>query len=893
MAFANLHHHSMYSIYDGFGQPRHAAARAKALGQRALALTDHGTVSGLIDHYTACNDEGIKPVLGVEAYFQPIFDKNKPRYHMLVFAMNLTGYHNLMRALTEANRDNFYREGRLTLETLERHQEGLIITSGCLAGYMPRQINAGKPTKAMRIAERLQGIFGDRLYIELQANDIPEQVKANKILLKIADALGISAILTPDSHYIEKEDFPTYEVAHEIAQRGHDADYSHLYMPSEKLVVKRWMRHMPEKYHGRVQGLVNETHRLAMRCDVKLDFPAMLPKVDWGMPSTDKLFKLARKGLRVKNLWPEVEYQERLRYELDIIRGKGFEDYFLMCWDIVEHARKQGIGVGFGRGSVCGSLLAFAIGLTEVDPLVLGTAFERFMRPDKNTMPDIDMDFDSVRRGEVLAYIQQRYSGKSAPISTFGYYKARNLLNDLAKKYKVTEPDLQFMRSVIGEELNASDDALADVTEEVRRLPDNSKLRKYNMRYPGIIDHFTKLYDQVRYIGKHPAGVAIAPDDIDKYVALLRIKGQMQTSYDMLALDKINVLKLDALGLNTVSVMMDAIRATKQVYGADVGFEYTMLNDRKTIKGFQRGDTDGIFQLEKQGAKDILTRVKPTDVQDVIAINALNRPAPIKLGMVEQFIAGKNGDVDEESYHYPYTKDTYGTLVYQEQLMAICRGVAHMEWADIDKLMKRVSKKTSVSRGGKDEFEEMFVRGAVKHTKGITVQEAKKLYRSMIFYLFNKSHGAGYTLIAWFMMYIKQHYPVAFYYASLKNENKDPMRANVLLANAVHSGVIVMLPHINETASYSIRRWRGEWVLQQGLTTIKGIGNATANAIEKKGKYGTKADLVARMTGREMNSRAIQILTESGACEFDAGRYRNRVEKYNAALYARGQKGLR
>lgn len=867
MAFVNLHRHSSYSLFDGGATPKQAAVFAQSIGQQALGLTDHGTISGLIEHYEACRELKIKPVLGVEAYFQPKFDKTRKRYHLTLLVESVDGYMNMNKLLTVANRDNFYRTGNVDLELLKTYNQGIIVLSGCLAGYIPRLIDAGEIQKAIKMINRFRRIFTDRFYLEVQPYEAGNQHKINEFLLDYAEKHDIPVAATVDSHYCGKKDYDTYKVMYEMSGKGMPTDYSMRYMPTDKEVRKAWKEFMgtdPTEY-------VDETERIAERCNVELDFADMIPRLDWGVPSRKKLTQIAVSGLKQADHW-NTEYKKRLKYELDIVLDKKFEDYFLLCYDIVNFARSSNIPVGYGRGSVCGSLLAYAIGLTNIDPIALDIRFEKFLHQDKNSLPDIDLDFDSSRRGEIISYILQKYQGKSAPITTFGYYKVKNLINDLAKVYKMEDADRDTLKKVLVE-YDKQDATEVDYDELIM----NRQLRRIDSDYPDIVKHFSRLFGQPKYIGRHAAGVAICNDDIDKYAALQNIRGELQTGFDLGSLEKLKILKMDILGLETVSKIRDIERLV------NVSFSYDKLDDPKVYKRFAGGDTLGIFHFEKSGAIEILEKVQPINIQELTACIALNRPAPIKLGIVDEFVSGKNGYTDRESIWYKYTKDTYGTIVYQEHVMAICRYVAKMEWKDVDYILKLLKKPGQIEKH--PDVKETFVQGAVAHS-GMQRADAGELFDKMTLYLFNKAHGIAYSITAYWLMWLKTYYPLEFWYATLKHA-KDDYNREVYKSEAVKGGVLIWLPHVNGTATYTIKEVDGEKVIQEGMSSIRHVGTASAQIIEELGSYEDETDFLYKVPKRSANSRVVEALKEAGALEFNEAKYLDRVTRYNSALYAK------
>ena len=862
--WVNLHRHDHFSHFDGFGTAIQSAQRAVELGQEALGLTNHGNVSGLIEHYYACEKVGIKPVLGVEAYFQPKFSKKSSRFHLTLLAKNVNGYMNMMQLVTKANTDTFYKVPIITLDMIKEYSDGIICGSGCMAGIIARLVFVKKEKLAIKFIKIFKNIFGKDYFLEMMPHEYPEQIAVNEFIMRVHKKMGIKAVLTHDSHYPSPDSWETYQVMHELAKSSVNDGYKELYMPSTKEIGRRFKNN----YGVSSDEYLENAAYFAGKCNVNLSFDEAVPHFDWGMPSREKLRKIAVSGLKTVGKTSE-EYISQLKHELKTVEGKGFEDYFLLCWDIVNYAKSKGIGVGPGRGSVCGSLLAYALGITEVDPLILDTHFERFLRPDKNAMPDIDIDFDANRRDEVIEYIIKKNSGRAAAICTFGYYKVDNLMNDLGK-----------LKGIPSDELRAVKEKLKFMVKDEEDVPGilkSEQIRIFDKKYK-IMKHFMGLYGQVRFIGRHAAGIAIAADNIDKLAALQRVRGELITSYDLTSLGKLNVLKMDVLGLATQSVISEI----EEITGVD--FRYDMLEDSSIYEEFAKGNTVGIFQFEKSGAISLLMNIKPDNFQDLVAVTALNRPAPIKLGLYSAFLDGKKGKIDKTTPWYKYTKDTYGILVYQEQVMKICRGLARMDWSDVDKVMK--SLRTGFDKD--DPLEIKFVRGAKKYSN-IPEKQSRELYRAMTSYLFNKGHGVGYTLISFYMMYLKKYYPTEFWYALMKNEGNEYKR-EVYKANAVKSGIVVLLPHVNASAEFSLSEIDGETIIQEGLSAIKGLGLITAKVIEENGPYNSIDLLQDRVPKRQLNSKVLKALLEVGAVEFNKKKYFDRVVRYNSTLYAKADK---
>lgn len=867
MSFVNLHHHSMFSSYDGFTKPKRGAKYAKELGQNALALTDHGTTAGLIEHYNACKDEGIKPILGVEGYFQPHFDKEKDRFHITLFAKNQTGYENIMKMLTEANKKNFYYKPIIDFEMLKKYSEGVICSSACAVGYISQLINGdynnAQIKKSIKIFKK---VFGDDYYLEVMPIEYKPQRIANKKLVKFGRELNVNIILTNDSHYAKPDDYETYKFYHKIKENDPDANYEKRHMVGEEQIKEYWSELHPEI---NPKQFIENTQKLADKCGDPEDWfdndkVEMVPP--FAENPKEKLREEAINGLKEKDKWKD-EYKEQLEFELDVIEHHGFENYFLLTKDIVDYAKENNIKVGFGRGSVGGSLLAYALGIIEIDSVKLGTHFERFLRKEKKKFPDIDIDFDSNRRDEIIEYLLNKYEGRAAQIANFGLWKVRNLINDMDNVYEMDSSDKKTAKK----QLEKFEDDIGSMP--VSQLRDNTKLRKIDNKYDGFLKHFKLLFKQMRFVGKHAAGVAITPDEISNYAALQKVKGNFQTAYDLDSLEELGVLKMDILGLSTLTVIADVEERTNAEWNEEI------LEDEEAYEALSNGNTTGVFQFEKAGARDVLKQVSPDNIQELIACNALNRPAPKKLGILDAYVEGKNGNVDKDTPWYEFTKDTYGNIVYQEHVMEMCREIGGMNWDETDTVMK--------SLGEAEHLKPKFVEGATKH--GYSKEEARKMFDKMTEYLFNKGHGAAYSLISLYCAYLKINYPLEFYLALMRNEKKDRKR-RVYTAAAAQEDIVIMIPHVNGSAEYSIREVDGERVIQEGLRNIKGIGAKTAQKIEEHAPFESVEDFQERVPGRYSSDNIVEKLEEEGALEFRSKVFWRRIIKYNSFLNAREAK---
>jgi DNA polymerase-3 subunit alpha len=858
----------MNSLFDGFGKHEDAARYAKSIGQNALGLTDHGNVSGLMEHYTACKEVGIKPILGCEAYFQPKFDQNSSRHHLVLLAKNITGYKNLMKIVSQSNTKNFYRMPITDFEILKNYSKGIICSSACAAGMIPKMITENVAReKIYKVIDSFKKLFADDFYLEAIPVKFEPQYKINEEIFKLGKETNTKVIMTFDSHFVEKEDYETYLIMHLMRKTNFDSDYSERFMPTAEEAFNFWKEMHPNIDPTR---MMENTVEIADKCDVELSFKNMVPKmvINGESDSRNKLIEIAKKRL-IKEKKTNKIYKERLMHELKVIFSLNFEDYFLLCYDIVNWAKNRDIKVGPSRGSVGGSLLAYSLGITDLDPIVMGTIFERFLKEGKKKLPDIDIDFESNRRGEVLDYILRKYEGRAAQIATFGYYKVKNLMNDLAKAIDMENTDKISAKKQL--ELIA-DETNENITESILRA--NNILVGLDRKYPNFIKHFCKLFNQVRFIGKHAAGVAITPKDITNYVALMKTRGDIETSYDLKGLEVVNVLKMDILGLNMLSILRDA----EEMIGNGVKLSDDILDDKKVYEEFCKGNTTGVFQFEKDKVRELLIRVQPKNMQELIACTSLNRPAPIKLGVVDEYVENKNGGFQNARPWSPYTKDTYGTLIYQEQVMAICRNIGKLSWDDTDKVMKMLHKTN------KTEMKNRFVKGALE--SGLSKRSAEELFEKMTLYLFNKSHGAGYSLISFYCMYLKLYYPLEYFCALIRNEHDDVKR-DKYIAEAALQDIVILLPHANSGVGTKIVKVDGSKAISLCLTTIKGIGYLTAKEISKHKPYKNEDDFCSKVDRGKVNVGIMKCLKEKGALVFNSKIYFSRVVKYNAALKAR------
>jgi DNA polymerase-3 subunit alpha len=878
-------------MFDGFDKINNIVAYAKELGHKAVGLSDHGNACGIIQLYLECKKQGLKPLMGVEAYFQPKFSAGGHKFHLCLYAYNNEGYANLCRIISEANDKNFYRTMTVDFELLEKYTEGIICTSACIAGFLSQAVVKKKTNIAVKAAKRFKKIYGDNFYIELQPMIVEErktdiQKYVNEKLMGVAEEVGIKTILTSDSHFTRKEDFDSYLMMHRLgkigAEKGEGFTIEHIeqtykerYMHSEKEICLKFA-----KMHGFYpQEQLDAMDEIYDKIDIDLDFSGSIPECDDYDDNEKALTKICQQKLKDTGRWTK-EYIDRAKYEISVIKGHGLCDYFLIVREYVQWAKENNIYVGPGRGSCGGSLVTELLGITEIDPIVVGTDFDRFLRPDKKKMPDIDLDFENGRQQEVIEHIITKYQGRASKISTFGYYKSANLINDLCKVYEIPSQEVARIKSILQAHVpEMAHFEFEDIEyEEVMR---DRQVAEIDKDYTHFVKHFCMLCGQVKYYGQHPAGVLVTKGDIASWVPMMKVKGMMICSYDKYDCEAMDMVKFDVLALKTLNVLHEIEEATNDRFDRrhiDDDVEYEMY------QRFSEGATLGIFQLNKDAARNILRDIKADTIQDVIAAISLNRPGTLKLKTHEQYAANKQ-NVDDTTVWYPYTKDAHGSIIYQEHVMRICKGLANMPMDRVDKLMK--FKFSEEERG---HLKEEFMAGAKEHS-GLSGKVTGPLFDAMALYMFNKGHGAGYALISEWMMYHKVKHPTEFWFATLKWEY-DERKRHKFETEAASEGILLFIPHVNYSSDYSIRTIEGEKIIQMGYNSIKGVGPKAAEEIEaerrKNGPFKSYDDFVDRCKSRAVTSRVIDALLTDGALEFKKKVYIERVKKYNASLYMKG-----
>jgi len=921
--FVHLHNHTHYSLLDGLQKIKPMIARVKEMGMSAVAVTDHGTMSGAIELYSEAKAEDIKPIIGMEAYISARSHtdkepgKDKQNYHLILLAMNNTGYQNLMRLSTIANLEGFYYRPRMDRELLEKYNEGLIVLSGCIGGELGDAVRQEQMDQATDIAKWYKKIFGDRYYIELQDHGNPdhpaawkEQVTVNKKLMKLASELGVECLVTNDAHYRVHED----QEAHEIllcVQTGSFLDEENrmslrdfeLHMADPIDIIKRWEDVLPEA--------VSNTKVIADRCEVSLELGKILiPKFPlpkgvtekayldesvyqglafrYGDISLDKAKKLSIERCK-KTLTKEV--LDRAQFELQIINQMGFNGYFLIIADFMDWGKEQGIVFGPGRGSAAGSIIAYSLQITELDPLEYDLLFERFLNPDRISMPDIDIDIQDTRRDEVIQYCVEKYGeNRVANIVTFGKMAARNAIRDVARVLRVPYAESDRLAKMIPPPVQGRhiplETSVKDNKELAKEYAENSTAKR-------VFDLAFKLEGTIRSHGVHAAGVVIAPDDIVKFVPLeMAQKGVVATQYSMNPIEDLGLLKMDFLGLSNLTVINNALRIVKKVYGKEINISTIPLDDKKTYEMLQRGETTGIFQLESSGMKRYLKELQPTELNDIIAMNALYRPGPLTAGFTQKYIDRKSG---KERVVYAHDKfkealePTFGVLVYQEQVMRISKDVCGFTGGDADTLRKAIGKK---KRDVMIKMKKQFIEGGENHG-GVPRAVMEKFWEELMGfadYAFVKAHSACYSLIAYQTAYLKAHYPAAFMAALMTSDYDDTDRLAIEMNECRNIGIEVLPPDINESfVEFAVVP--GKEQIRFGMSAIKNVGvGAVEEILRARGDkpFASLEDFFTRVNSRSVNRKTVESLIKTGA--FDRFATRSMLMNNIDAILAFSQK---
>jgi len=896
--FVHLHNHTQYSLLDGLTKIPELVTHVQEQGMAALAITDHGTLSGAIEFYKEAKKQDIKPIIGIETYVaaRSLYDKepgkDKPNYHLILLAMNQVGYQNLMALSTIANLEGYYYRPRIDHELLEKHNEGLICLSGCASSEIGDALRQDQYEQAEAIAAWYKKAFGDRYYLELADHGHPKhtsqwavQEGINAGIMKIAKALDIPCVVTCDAHYLRHGDREAHEILLCVQTGSFLSDEKRMSLKEFELhvtdpqdIIKRWGDEHPE--------YITNTKAIADRCNLTIELGKILiPKfpVPKGENEQTYLEKLVYRGLAwrygktkekdaekmsitaaKKTLSPAA--LERSAYELGVVNSMGFNGYFLIVADFINWGKNQGIVFGPGRGSAAGSIIAYAMKITEIDPLFYDLMFERFLNPDRISMPDVDVDIQDSRRDEVIQYCVEKYGKERvANIVTFGRMAARNAVRDVSRVLQVPYAEADRLAKMIPPPVQGRHIPLKTSIEN-----DHDLKREYqtNETAKTVFDLAVQMEGTIRSHGVHAAGVVIAPEDIVCYTPLeMAQKGVIATQYSMGPIDELGLLKIDFLGLSNLTIINNALRIIKRVYNKDIDINTIPIDDQKTYELFQRGDTTGVFQFESSGMKRYLKELKPNEFSDLIAMNALYRPGPMQF--IEDFIDRKHGR-KKVSYEHPGLKaaleDTYGILVYQEQFMQVSKDMCGFTGGQADTLRKAIGKK---QRDTMAKMKADFINGMIEHS-GVQRNFAEKFWARMeafADYGFNKVHATPYAMIAYQTAYLKANYPAAFMAAVMTSDYDDTDRLAIEITECKHMGITVLPPDVNESfVEFAVVPETNQ--IRFGMTAIKNVGTGAVEEIlraRSDGPFANLEDFLGRINSRVLNRKAMESLIKAGA----------------------------
>lgn len=872
MKFVHLHTHSHYSLLDGLAKIDDLIDRAKELGMKALALTDHGNLYGAVEFYKKAVKAEIKPILGVETYVAPRsrFEKQAKiddnYFHLILLAENNLGWKNMIKLITKSHLEGFYYRPRVDKELLRQYHEGIIALSACLAGEIPQLILKNNFEQAEKTIKEYQEIFGsENFFLEVSHHpNIPEAVKVNDALKKLSKITFAPLVATQDIHYAKPEDAEYQDILLAVQTNNKTSDENRLTMKVEDFSM-RSQEQMMESFKDLPEAIEN-TVKISERCNVNLTLNQILlpnfPLPEQEISADDYLRKLVMERLSNRFEVADAKVMERLDYELEVIRKTGFADYFLIVQDFVIWAKERGIVVGPGRGSAAGSLVSYVLGVTDINPLKYDLLFERFLNPDRISMPDIDLDFTDVRRDEVFAYIRQKYGeDRVAQIITFGTMAARAAVRDagraLGLSYGFCDQLAKLIPALPHQKL---DDA-------IKKVPELNELYKNNPDAKKVIDAAFKLEGVARHASVHAAGVVVSKEPLTDYVPLQRApqnENIVITQFDMYSIEDLGLLKIDLLGLKNLTIIEEAIRLIKEIQGEEIKISQIPLDDKKTFKLLQETDTTGIFQLESSGMRRYLRELKPTELEDIIAMVALYRPGPIEL--IPSFINRKHGREKVKYLHpklEPILEKTYGIGIYQEQMMRIARDLAGFSLAEADTLRKAIGKKIKVLLGAQ---KEKLLRGMMEN--GIDEPTAKQiweLFPPFARYGFNRSHAACYALIGYWTAYLKSHWPIEFMTALLNADSGDTERIAFLISEAQKNDINILAPDINKSFVNFVPEEKN---IRFGLLAIKNVGLNIVQAIieerQRGGPFQNFSDFLIRVRHKDLNKKSLESLIKVG-----------------------------
>jgi len=867
----HLHNHTCYSLLDGAGKIPDLIARAKELGMEAIAITDHGFMYGVIEFYKEAKKAGVKPIIGCEIYVAPrsfrdkVAGQDDTPYHLVLLAENQEGYQNLIRLVSLAGVEGFYYKPRVDKELLRKYGSGLIGLSACVAGEIPSLILQGREQEALQTALLYQDIFGKgNFYLELQDHGLPEQRVVNSAIIKISRETGIPLVATNDIHYVHRENAPLQDIMLCIQTGKTVFEQDRMRFETEEFYLKS--EEEMRLLFGDYPEALSNTVEIARRCNVEIEFDNNhLPvfPVPEGFTVDSYLEKLCRDGLYEKYQPVTAEVENRLQYELDTIKRMGYSGYFLIVWDFIRFAKEKGIFVGPGRGSAAGSLVAYCLGITEIDPLKYDLLFERFLNPERVSMPDIDVDFCFERRGEVIDYVVEKYGAERVTqIITFGTLAARAAIRDAGRAMGVPLPVVDKVAKLVPNEIGMTLERALNV------VPDLQKLAAEDNMIKDLLETAKNLEGMPRHVGVHAAGLVISAKPLVEHLPVQRTAdGLVCTQFEKDTVEELGLLKVDLLGLRTLTVVNNAVRLVKESQGIDIDLQRIPLDDPDTYELLSAGDTIGVFQLESSGLRAILRELKPQTFEDIIALVALYRPGPLGSGMVEDFIKRRHGEV-EITYLHPaleaILKPTYGVIVYQEQVMRIASELAGFSLGEADLLRRAMGKKKPEIIAG---LRQQFIEGAAG--KGVEKEIAGKVFDLMEYfagYGFNKSHSAAYALLAYQTAFLKAKYPVEFMAALLTSVMDSSDRVPFYVEECRQHKIMVLPPDVNESGeNFQVSGGK----IRFGLGAIKQVGYQAIEAIleerKKNGPFRSLQDFCSRVDLSHLNRRVLENLIKAGA----------------------------
>ena len=870
--FTHLHVHTEYSLLDGASKIPELVAYAKELGMDSLAITDHGVMYGAVEFYQECTKAGIKPIIGCEVYLAKgshLDMTEKTRYHLILLAENDIGYHNLMKIVSKGQLEGFYYKPRVDKDILRTYSEGIICLSACIAGEVPRLINSGNMDGARRCVQEYIDIFGkDNYFLEIQNHDIPEEKTAAEGLRQLAQEFGIGLVATNDLHYVRREDAEAQDVLLCIQTTSNVDDPGRMRFPNDSFYLKS-AEEMAELFGGYPEALEN-TCRIADRCNVKLEFGhLLLPEfpVPEGFDAVSYLRHLCEEALPERYEVVDETVRKRLDFELDIINTMGYACYFLIVWDFINYCRSHDIPVGPGRGSAAGSIVAYLLRITNIEPLRYHLLFERFLNPERVSMPDIDTDFCYVKRNQVLDYVVRRYGQERvSQIITFGTLQARAAVRDVGKALGMSYTSVDEVAKMIPRELGITlDKALKSSNDFKRAYESRPEVKK-------LVDLARSVEGLPRNAGTHAAGVIIAPRDLRDYVPLQQGSDSgVITQYDKNKVEELGLLKMDFLGLRTLTVIGDCIQFIKETTGEIVDIDNIPLHDKETCEMLCRGETACVFQLESAGITKLVMDLAPESFEDLIPLVALYRPGPLGTGMAEDFIAGRHGQRTAEVLHplmEPILEDTYGVILYQEQVMQITSALAGFTLGQADILRRAMGKKKAKEL---DSMRASFIEGA-KRLHDIPEELSDRIFsllQHFAGYGFNKSHSVAYALVAYETAYLKAHWRAQYYAAFLNSIIGDSDKLSWYISVCKNDNIKILAPDVNESGrDFTVLPNK---TIRFGLAGIKSTGGAAVEAIisarSEGGPFTSLTDFCCRVNMRVVNKRVVEHLIKSGAMD--------------------------